>query len=128
MKYIIDTHAFIWYATGDPKLSVKARSIIDSDQDRYISVASLWEMAIKVNIGKLTFLEPFETVLAEQLKINDYKTLPISNSHLFKLSTLNLYHRDPFDRLIICQALVENFAVVSVDDQFDKYPSLIRIW
>ncbi len=128
MKYILDTHAFIWYAIGDNQLSQKAKDIIDSKQEKYLSIASLWEMSIKVNIGKLTFNEPFKKVIEEQIRINNYIILPISTSHLFHLSNLDLYHRDPFDRLIICQSMIENIPIVTSDDKFNQYPNLQLIW
>lgn len=127
MRYILDTHAFIWYATGDEKLSSTAKSLIESFNERFVSIASIWEMAIKVNIGKLEFKEPFEKLIFDQLSINEYKLLGVELKHLFKLSRLTLHHRDPFDRLIISQALVENIPVISADEKFNAY-NIERIW
>jgi len=128
MKYLIDTHTFIWYANGDSKLSTTAKEIIDSNHEKFISLASLWEMAIKVNIGKLTFTAPFEDVINKQIKINNYKILPIRKAHLFKLINLNLQHRDPFDRMMICQALVENIPIITIDKVFHQKNNLTIIW
>lgn len=128
MKTILDTHAFLWYATGDLKLSQKARKLIDSDAIKYLSIASVWEMAIKANIGKLNFKKPFEEFLNEQIKLNNYIILPLETSHLFKLISLPLHHRDPFDRILICQSLIEKTPILSVDNQFEKYDNLEIIW
>jgi PIN domain nuclease of toxin-antitoxin system len=127
MKYLLDTHVFIRYAVGDEKLSTNARSIIESYHERYISIASIWEMAIKISIGHLSFTKPFQEVVNHQFKINEYQLLPIEFEHLFKLSTLELHHRDPFDRLIISQAIVENISIVSADEVFDSY-NIKRVW
>lgn len=127
MKYLLDTHVFIWYAVGDQRLSSKAQSIIESFHERYISIASVWEMSIKVNIGHLSFQEPFKEVITHQFKINDYQLLPIEFKHLFKLSNLELHHRDPFDRLIISQAIVEDISIVTADELFNNY-NIRRVW
>ncbi|MCH8318414.1 MAG: type II toxin-antitoxin system VapC family toxin [Bacteroidetes bacterium] len=127
MQYLIDTHAFIWYATGNKKLSKTARSIIDSNEVKFISIGSIWEMAIKVNIGKLDFKQPFQKIISDQLKINDYILLNLELKHIFMASNLELHHRDPFDRIIISQAMVEKMPIVSNDDKFDKY-EVERIW
>jgi PIN domain nuclease of toxin-antitoxin system len=127
MKYILDTHVFIWYATGDKRLTPRSRSIIESSDEMFVSIASIWEMAIKVNIGRLDFKKPFQKIIENQIIINKYKLLSISLKHLFKLSQLELHHRDPFDRLLVSQALTEKIPVVSVDEIFDKY-GVDRIW
>ena len=128
MNYLLDTHTFIWYAIGSKQLSKRAKGIIDSDQDKYISIASLWEMSIKANIGKLTFNQPYKKVIENQIQINNYKILSINKSHLFHLSDLALYHRDPFDRLIICQSITEGIPIITSDDKFDQYPDLQLVW
>lgn len=127
MKYLIDTHVFIWYAMGDERLSPRAKDLIESHHVNLISMASIWEMAIKVNIGHLEFREPFDKMVDHQIQINQYKLLNLQLKHLFKISSLELHHRDPFDRIIISQALVEGIPIVSVDEKFDKY-DVDRIW
>jgi len=127
MKYIIDTHAFIWYAVGDARVSPKVIGVLESDIEKFISIASIWEMAIKVNIGHLEFKNSFDDVVSNQIDLLNYRILNITLEHLFKLSTLELHHRDPFDRLIISQALVEKIPIISVDEKFDKY-GIERIW
>jgi PIN domain nuclease of toxin-antitoxin system len=127
MDYIIDTQAFIWYATGDERLSLKARDIIESNEIRYISIASIWEMAIKSSAGKLNFESQFEIFIQNQLDINEYAVLEIERKHIFHLLALPFHHRDPFDRMLIAQSLSENISVVSIDAVFDLY-SVSRIW
>ncbi len=127
MKYLFDTHAFIWYAQGDKKLSPRAKDLIESHHERFISIASIWEMAIKVNIGRLEFKDNFDKLVTHQIQLNDYKLLSVKLPHLFQLSNLEIHHRDPFDRLILSQAIVEGMPIVSVDNQFDAYP-VERIW
>ncbi len=122
MRYIIDTQAFIWYATGDKQLSKTALEIIESDAIRYISIASIWEMAIKTSIGKLHFQVPFEDLISDQLAINGYEILPLELTHVFQLTKLPLFHKDPFDRIMIAQAINENIPIVSIDPYFQSYP------
>ena len=127
MRYIIDTQAFIWYATGDKQLSKTALEIIESDTIRYISLASIWEMAIKTSIGKLNFQVPFEDLISNQLAINGYDILPLELSHVFQLAKLPLFHKDPFDRIMIAQAITENIPIISIDPYFQSYPVSV-IW
>jgi PIN domain nuclease of toxin-antitoxin system len=127
MRYIIDTQAFIWYALGDKQLSKTAIDIIESDALCYISIASVWEMAIKNSIGKLIFHVPFEDLIRKQLELNNYEILPIELTHVFQLSALPLHHKDPFDRILIAQALSENIPIISIDEYFQNYPIEV-IW
>ena len=127
MRYIIDTQAFIWYATGDKQLSKTALEIIESDAIRYISIASIWEMAIKTSIGKLNFQAPFEDLILNQLAINNYEILPLDLNYVFQLAKLPLFHKDPFDRIMIAQAIIENIPIVSIDAQFQSYPITV-LW
>ncbi|UFH52158.1 type II toxin-antitoxin system VapC family toxin [Spirosoma sp. KNUC1025] len=127
MDYIIDTQAFIWHATGDNKLSVRARKIIESDDNCWVSIASIWEMAIKHNLGSLVFTKPFDELIREQIALYSYQIYPIELGHTFLLSQLEQHHKDPFDRLIIAQSIVDAVPVISVDSAFDLY-SVDRIW
>lgn len=128
MKVLLDTQAFLWFIIGDEQLSQPARAEIENEEnDLYISSASLWEMAIKVSLGKLTLTEPLETLITEQLETNGIGVLGITIPHVTKVSSLPFHHRDPFDRLIISQGLVENMPIISVDDVFDDY-GVKRIW
>jgi PIN domain nuclease of toxin-antitoxin system len=127
MRYIIDTQAFIWYAIGDKQLSKTALDIIESDSIRYISIASLWEMSIKSSLGKLNFQVPFEELILNQLAINSYEILSLELSHIFQLAKLPLIHKDPFDRIMISQAITENIPIVSIDSHFQNYPVSV-VW
>ena len=128
MKYLLDTHTVIWFLTGDKKLSDKARGLIDNpDNRKFLSIASLWEIAIKVSLGKLALNKPFEKLFPEQLYFNRIEILDITVDSLIKLTTLPFHHRDPFDRLIIAQALVEELPIIRADAAFDAY-GISREW
>jgi len=128
LKILLDTHTFLWFITNDKNLSPMAREIIeDSDNDRLLSIASLWEIAIKSSLGKLKSKAPFPQLIPVQLKINLIELLPIKISHLSLVSDLTFHHRDPFDRLLIAQSLVEDLPIISIDAQLDDY-GIDRIW
>lgn len=121
MKVLLDTQAFLWFITDDPKLSALARRLIeDPNNERLISIASLWEIAIKMSLGKLVLVQPFDTLFPHQLLLNDIDVLAIEIAHLKEVAILPFRHRDPFDRLIIAQGLVEKLPIVSIDTQFDE--------
>jgi len=128
LKILLDTHTFLWFITNDSKLSPVAREIVeDADNDRLISIASIWEIAIKSSLGKLRLKEPFFKLIPAQIRINLTELLPIKISHLSVVSKLPFHHRDPFDRLIIAQSLIEDLPIVSIYTQFDDY-GVKRIW
>ena len=128
MRYLLDTHTLLWFIADDRRLSDNARELIESQSnDIFISTASLWEIAIKVNIGKLVLDKPFEQVFPEELRLNNIEILDITVDSLIKLTTLPYHHRDPFDRLIIAQALVGYFPIIGVDENFDTY-GVSREW
>ena len=128
MKYLLDTHTLIWFLMGDKKLSTKARGLIDNPGNRkFLSIASLWEIAIKVSLRKLVLDRPFEKLFPEQLHFNCIEILDITVDNLAKLTTLPFHHRDPFDRLIIAQAIVERLPIIGVDAVFDVY-GISREW
>ncbi len=127
MKLLLDTHAFLWFIDDNPRLSPRAKALLESDADLLLSAGSLWEISIKVNVGKLTLAQPFDIFVPRQLADNDIEILPISLAHLGIVSTLPLHHRDPFDRLLIAQARVEQLSIVSADTAFDAY-SVARLW
>ena len=127
MQYLLDTHAFLWFINGDTLLSDKARTIIENPaHDRYVSTASFWEMAIKLNLGKLELDMSFGDLYHEVDK-NGFTLLPITIAHTEKVISLDLYHRDPFDRMLICQAMVDNLTVISADSKFYNY-KVKHIW
>jgi PIN domain nuclease of toxin-antitoxin system len=128
MKGILDTHTFLWFIAGDAKLSAAARAFIeDGDNETLLSIASPWEIAIKTSRGRLPLAEPFATLIPRQIRDNGFELLPISVDHLAAVASLPFHHGDPFDRLIIAQAIVEQVPVVGADPQFDAYP-VTRIW
>ena len=128
MKYLLDTHTLLWFLTDDKKLSRRARQLIESSSNEsFLSIVSLWEIAIKTGLGKLDLDKPFEQMFPEQLYLNNIKILDITVNSLIKLTTLPLHHRDPFDRLIIAQGLAEGLPIISVDTTFDAY-GIDRKW
>jgi PIN domain nuclease of toxin-antitoxin system len=128
MRFLLDTHAFLWFVDGNPQLSIPARSMIDdSDNQPVLSVASLWEMAIKISLGRLTLTRPFQILVPEQLALNGIALLGITIDHAAEVSRLPFHHRDPFDRLLVAQTLVEQIPIVSSDKAFDAYP-VKRLW
>ena len=127
MQLLLDTHTFLWFVNDSPQLSVTAKILIESDVDLWVSMASLWEIAIKVSIGKLTISGPIEEFIPQQVAANDIEILPIEFSHIIAIASLPFHHRDPFDRLLIAQSLIENVAIVSADSTFDSY-GIHREW
>jgi len=127
MRLLLDTSSFLWFVAGSDRLSGKAREIIeDFDNELVLSVASLWEMAIKVSIGKLEMLREFDKFIPEKLEENEIDILHVSLDHLSEMMKLPFHHRDPFDRLIIAQSISENVPVIACDGIFKKYPVEIR--
>jgi PIN domain nuclease of toxin-antitoxin system len=113
---------------GSEKLSEKARALIeDEHNENLLSMASLWETAIKFSLGRLILSEPFDVLIPQQLSLNGMELLDIELSHIVVVSTLPFYHRDPFDRLLIAQCIVEQLPILSADSAFDAYP-VERLW
>ena len=128
MKLLLDTHAFLWWVAASDDLSRKARSAVGSARNEcFVSVASGWEIAIKVSLGKLRIDGALDRFLPEQLAANGFRPLAIDLKHAARVATLRFHHRDPFDRLLVAQALEEDLAVVTADPVFAKY-GVIRIW
>ena len=128
MRPLLDTHSFLWFISGSSKLSRTARTLIeDTSNQPFLSIASLWEMAIKLSLGKLSLGEPFEVLIPEQMKANGINLLGIEIEHTALVATLPFHHRDPFDRLLVAQAVVERMPIVSADAAFDAY-GVERLW
>lgn len=127
MRVLLDTHAIIWFTDGDARLPDTAIEIIkDPGNDIYVSIASIWEIAIKTSLGKLTVSRSIDG-LYHFMQVNKINVLQITPAHLNILSTLPHHHRDPFDRLLIAQAISEGFSIVSADQHFNAYEAKI-IW
>ena len=129
MNLLLDTQALLWFILDDPKLSRKAlNTIVSTEGMIFISPASLWEIAIKISLGKYELPGAFQKFWNEQLHINDFTLLPVAISHTARVAELPYHHKDPFDRLIIAQSLVEMLPVVSSDTMFDRYNGVQRVW
>ena len=128
MRVLLDTHAFLWWVDDAPMLSKKARTAIaDPDNDCLLSLASCWEMAIKLSLRKLRLPGAIERFIPEQLAANAFRQLAIDFRHVARVATLPFHHRDPFDRLLAAQAIEERCSIVSADPIFRKY-GVTRIW
>jgi PIN domain nuclease of toxin-antitoxin system len=128
MKLLVDTQAFLWIVKADERLSRTARdAFLEATNPVYLSLASIWELAIKISIGKLTIDAPLDVFVAEHVKGNDIQIAQISLAHLYRIETLPFFHRDPFDRLIIAQCLADDYTVLSADTCFDAY-AVRRMW
>ena len=128
MKLLLDTHALIWFLDDDPKLSAVARQAIEEPaNERWVSIASGWEMAIKSQLGKLELPGPFDALFPGTLESLGFSILLIHPRHLHRYHALPLHHRDPFDRLLAAQALADGFTVVGCDAAFDAY-GVTRLW
>jgi len=121
MRYLLDTHALIWYFEDSSSIPEKIVAIIDSDvNNKFVCSASLWEIAIKMNIGKLKLSLSFDELL-DEIASSDLIILQVENEYLKKISELPFLHKDPFDRLIVATALAENMVVITVDENIHKY-------
>ena len=128
MKLLLDTRAFLWWVAASGELSRKARSVVGSARNEcFVSVASGWEIAIKVSLGKLRIDGALDRFLPEQIAANGFRALAIDLKHGARVATLPFYHRDPFDRLLVAQALEEELAMVTADPVVAKY-GVNRVW
>ena len=122
MRYLLDTHTFIWFSENNKLLSKKvAKEIKNLDNNCFLSIASLWEIAIKSGNGKLDLRIPFGEIYSF-LSENNITILQVEMNNLYMLLTLEQFHRDPFDRIIISQAITEGFTIITTDRQFKPYP------
>lgn len=125
-KLLLDTHALIWFVTNDANLPVSTREMIESAETVFFSIAGLWEIAIKINIGKLTLQGNFEDI-EPQLIATGIKILPVTFNDTVQFRYLPLHHRDPFDRILVVQAINNSLVLISRDVVFDAY-SIQRVW
>ncbi len=123
---LLDTHAFIWLSEDDPNLQISTREMIETTDDVFVSIASFWEISIKLTISKISLQTDFNDI---EVRFNStrFKLLPISIKDTIQLRQLPLYHKDPFDRILIAQAMNRAIPLVSRDSEFDPYP-VQQVW
>jgi PIN domain nuclease of toxin-antitoxin system len=122
MKLLLDTHTFIWMDMASQKLSLPAKKVLqDRSNTLLLSVVSVWEMQIKLQLGKLSLQRPIAEMISSQQQVNDIEILPVTLSHVLTLPNLPLYHKDPFDRLLIAQTIAEQATLLSNDNAFANY-------
>ena len=127
MKLLLDTHTFIWWDSSPQKLSPKALALCQNPENiLLLSIGSIWEMQIKIQLGKLSLNLPLPELIESQQQTNNIEVLPINLTHLFTLDSLPNHHKDPFYRLLISQAIVENAVLVSGDSILGNYPVKIE--
>jgi PIN domain nuclease of toxin-antitoxin system len=128
MRVLIDTHVFLWWVEGSRVLPAKARAIVTNRENEcLLSVASAWELAIKASLGKLRLASPVQRYIVEHMAANAFVLLNIKIAHVGLVETLPQHHGDPFDRLLIAQALAEDLPVITADPMFDRY-GVKRVW
>lgn len=121
-RLLLDTHTFLWWINDAPELSQTARDAIsNADSECFLSVASCWEMSIKSSLGKLTLTKPVERFVLDQITENGFLILNIELRHAAKVESLPFHHRDPFDRLLIGQAISEKLTIITADSKFSHY-------
>ena len=126
MPVLLDTHAFLWWCEDSPELSKKARKVMTAE-DCFVSLASFWEIAIKISLNKLRLPGIIDRYLADQMSLNGFEQLEISFRQVMRCATLEHHHGDPFDRLLVAQAQEKSLPIVSRDPAFDRY-GIQRIW
>ena len=127
MNAILDSHAFLWALAGDARMSRRARDIFTGSADLSLSIASIWEILIKVQLGKLSLPRPAGPYLVSKMADNRIKALPITIDHLLAIERLPMHHRDPFDRMLVAQSMEQDWPIITADRMFKKYPVQV-IW
>ncbi|MCP4667978.1 MAG: type II toxin-antitoxin system VapC family toxin [Deltaproteobacteria bacterium] len=128
MKILLDTHALLWLITGDERLSEKAKKIfLNQDNTLFFSAAGLWEICIKKSLGKLSLKRGWLKTIQDEMEVNAIQWLPIEMLHCAELTKLPFHHRDPFDRMLIAQAMIEDMLLLSRDSRLSDY-EITRIW
>jgi PIN domain nuclease of toxin-antitoxin system len=123
MRLLLDTHIFLWYITDDRRLSAQAaNAVTDAANDVYLSVVSLWEILVKYQLGKLSLPSPADQYVQRRLDQHGIVSLPLEAAAASRLLELQAHHRDPFDRMLVCQALHHGLTIVTSDEQIAKYP------
>jgi len=128
LRLLLDTHSFLWFVLDDPKLSATAKAAMEDPANEIeISPASYWEIAIKIALGNYSLPQHFQQFMEQQLAKNQFRILPIEIQHTAMLTTMPHHHKDPFDRLLVAQALCEGISIVSGDPRLDAY-GVKRLW
>lgn len=128
MKYLLDTQAFLLILSQSSQVGSRAKKVVlDHHSEVFLSVASVWEMVIKISIGKLKLKASLQTMVQSAVTTGGFQILPIQVEHLMGLESLPFHHRDPFDRLLVCQARLEKMAIIGSDRSFDRY-EIKRVW
>ena len=122
MKALLDTHTFLWAISGNPRLSRAAERIFIGPSDLRLSVASVWEILIKAQIGKMPLPKPVGPYVVRKLAENRIETLPVTLDHVLRIETLPMHHNDPFDRILIAQSIEEGWPIVTSNPHFSRYP------
>lgn len=123
MNLLLDTHAFIWWDREPERLPSRVYAACENQNNQlYLSIASIWEMQIKVAVGKLSFQRPLPEIIERQKNENGMSILPVSLAHVWQLGTLPVHHNDPFDRMLVAQATVDKLALVTADRHIARYP------
>lgn len=123
MKLLLDLHIFLWLVHEPQRLPATVVAALQNvNNQRYLSIVSVWELQIKANTGKIALPSSVQQLVTEQRVLNDIRSVPILEQHIWRLAELPLHHRDPFDRILIAQAIEENFTLVTVDAFFTAYP------
>jgi PIN domain nuclease of toxin-antitoxin system len=123
VRLLLDTHIFLWYVSGDARVGSAARRTIEDAETVYLSVVSVWEATIKYQLGKLPLPEPPHPWLSEQRVLHGMESLPVDEASVAHLSKLDSHHRDPFDRLLVCQAIEHQLQIVTIDPILSRYPA-----
>jgi PIN domain nuclease of toxin-antitoxin system len=122
VRVLLDTHTFLWWANNDPSLSLAAQIVLaDRNNEIFLSAATTWEMAIKAALGKLTLAQPVGSFVSAQIAQYQFQPLTITLDHTYQAENLPLHHKDPFDRLLIIQAMLDNLVILTRDPQFPQY-------
>ncbi len=128
MRALLDTHTLLWWANADPSLSQNARDVIsDPTNAIFLSAVTPWEMAIKMAIGKLTLSVALDVFVSSQVSLYGFLPLTVTYDHAYRVRALPLHHNDPFDRLLIAQAMIENLVFLTVDNKIAPY-GVTTLW
>jgi PIN domain nuclease of toxin-antitoxin system len=128
MRILLDSHALLWFVEDDPQMPESIKQIIENDEnEKYLSIATIWELSIKYGLGKLQLSQPVKTYIPLAMKRNGLILLRISARHALRVSELPHHHKDPFDRLLVAQSLLESMPLVSADAILDAY-GISRLW